>query len=212
MTIGNAIAIQNVIDEKQDVLVSGTTIKTINGTSVLGSGDIVISGGSGGSVDSVNGYTGAVTLTKSDVGLGNVDNTSDANKPVSTAQQTALDLKSNLAGGNTFSGNQICGTTTLTYSSTYDLDLSLNANFEITLTGNITFRNPSATTPIKGQIGTITATQDAIGGRTIAWGTNFKFEGGNAPTYVTTANSISTFVYFVRSPTSIVLIPIVDWK
>lgn len=31
--------------------------------------------------------------TKSDVGLANVDNTSDANKPVSTAQQTALDGK-----------------------------------------------------------------------------------------------------------------------
>ena len=33
--------------------------------------------------------------TKSDVGLGNVDNTSDANKPVSTATQTALSGKSN---------------------------------------------------------------------------------------------------------------------
>jgi hypothetical protein len=32
-------------------------------------------------------------LVKSDVGLGNVDNTTDANKPVSTATQTALDLK-----------------------------------------------------------------------------------------------------------------------
>lgn len=30
-------------------------------------------------------------LTKSSVGLGNVDNTSDANKPVSTAQQAAID-------------------------------------------------------------------------------------------------------------------------
>jgi hypothetical protein len=36
-----------------------------------------------------------VSLVKGDVGLGNVDNTSDANKPVSTATQTALDLKSN---------------------------------------------------------------------------------------------------------------------
>lgn len=35
--------------------------------------------------------------TKADVGLGNVDNTSDANKPVSTATQTALNLKANLA-------------------------------------------------------------------------------------------------------------------
>jgi hypothetical protein len=34
-------------------------------------------------------------LTKSDVGLSNVDNTSDANKPVSTATQSALDLKAN---------------------------------------------------------------------------------------------------------------------
>jgi len=36
-------------------------------------------------------------LSKSSVGLGNVDNTSDANKPVSTAQQTALDLKADIA-------------------------------------------------------------------------------------------------------------------
>ena len=34
-------------------------------------------------------------VTKTQVGLGNVDNTSDANKPVSTAQQTALNLKAN---------------------------------------------------------------------------------------------------------------------
>lgn len=33
-------------------------------------------------------------LTKSAVGLGNVDNTSDASKPISTAAQTALDAKS----------------------------------------------------------------------------------------------------------------------
>lgn len=34
-----------------------------------------------------------VTLNKADVGLGNVDNTSDADKPISTATQTALDAK-----------------------------------------------------------------------------------------------------------------------
>jgi hypothetical protein len=38
-------------------------------------------------------------ITKSDVGLANVDNTSDANKPVSTATQTALDAKLALSGG-----------------------------------------------------------------------------------------------------------------
>jgi hypothetical protein len=39
-------------------------------------------------------FTGTVAgITSTMVGLGNVDNTSDANKPVSTATQTALDLK-----------------------------------------------------------------------------------------------------------------------
>lgn len=41
-----------------------------------------------------------VTLTKADVGLGNVDNTSDANKPISTATQTALNGKqATITGG-----------------------------------------------------------------------------------------------------------------
>ena len=44
-------------------------------------------------VTSVAGRTGAVTLTKTDVGLDQVDNTSDLNKPISTATQGALDLK-----------------------------------------------------------------------------------------------------------------------
>lgn len=48
------------------------------------------------SVLSVAGKTGAVSLEKADVGLGNADNTSDVNKPVSTAQQTALDLKKDI--------------------------------------------------------------------------------------------------------------------
>ena len=43
-------------------------------------------------------FTGTVGgITKSMVGLANVDNTTDANKPVSTATQTALDLKLNLS-------------------------------------------------------------------------------------------------------------------
>ena len=50
-------------------------------------------------------------ITKSDVGLANVDNTTDANKPVSTATQTALDLKANLSGP-TFTGTVVLPSTT----------------------------------------------------------------------------------------------------
>lgn len=42
-----------------------------------------------------------ITLNKADIGLGNVDNTSDANKPVSTATQTALNGKFNNPSGTT---------------------------------------------------------------------------------------------------------------
>lgn len=55
-----------------------------------------VAGGGGGAVDSVNGQTGVVVLTKSSIGLGNVNNTSDLNKPISTATQNALDLKQDI--------------------------------------------------------------------------------------------------------------------
>lgn len=50
-------------------------------------------------VESVNGQTGIVSLNKADINLGNVDNTSDQNKPVSTATQMALNNKLGLTGG-----------------------------------------------------------------------------------------------------------------
>ena len=55
--------------------------------------DSLVEASQSGAVVSVNGETGVVTLDKSDLGLGNVDNTSDANKPISTATQTALNGK-----------------------------------------------------------------------------------------------------------------------
>ena len=65
--------------------------------------DGIASGAQVNTVDSVAGKTGVVTLVKADVGLANVDNTADTAKPVSTAQQTALNLKANLASP-TFTG------------------------------------------------------------------------------------------------------------
>lgn len=44
-------------------------------------------------VISVNGKQNIVVIDKADVGLSNVDNTNDANKPISTATQTALNAK-----------------------------------------------------------------------------------------------------------------------
>ena len=74
-------------------------------------------------------FTGTVAgITKTMVGLGNVDNTTDAGKPVSTATQTALDLKAPKAAPTftgtltaadvTISGNLTVSGTTTTVNTT----------------------------------------------------------------------------------------------
>lgn len=71
-------------------------------------------------VQSVAGKTGSVTLDKSDVSLGNVDNTSDADKPISTATQTALNAKqATLVSGTnikTINGDSLLGSGDITIS------------------------------------------------------------------------------------------------
>ncbi len=80
------------------VATAGTT--AIDGEADWKVGDWIVSNGTAwekidntDQVTSVAGKQGVVTLVKADVGLGNVDDTSDVNKPVSTATQTALNLK-----------------------------------------------------------------------------------------------------------------------
>ena len=73
---------------------TNSAVKSVNGKT----GVVTLVAGEIGAVPTtrtVAGHTlsANVTLVKGDVGLGNVDNTSDADKPVSTATQTALDDK-----------------------------------------------------------------------------------------------------------------------
>jgi hypothetical protein len=66
--------------DASDTIVGATTSQTLTNKTLTGA--------------TITAPTG---LTKSDVGLGNVDNTSDANKPVSTAQAAAIALKLSIA-------------------------------------------------------------------------------------------------------------------
>ena len=78
-------------------------------------------------------------LVKGDVGLGNVDNTSDANKPVSTAGQTALDLKAPLASP-TFTG------TVVLPDNTVALGTKTTGDYVATITGGTGVTSTAATT------------------------------------------------------------------
>ena len=71
-------------------------------------------------VASVNNKTGAVTLAKGDVGLGNVDNTSDVNKPISNATQAALnDKQAKITASGLLKGDGAGGVTTATKGTDY---------------------------------------------------------------------------------------------
>lgn len=75
-------------DEGKTYILTATNPSTLSSWTPL----LTPSGGTG-AITSVNGQTGVVVLGKGDIGLSNVDNTTDLNKPVSTAVQTALDKK-----------------------------------------------------------------------------------------------------------------------
>jgi len=87
----------------------------------------------GGAVASVNGETGVVVLDKTDIGLSNVDNTTDAGKPISTLTQTALDGKQVIMGSDdnyvTNAEKVIVGNTSGTNTGDQDLStLATKAN------------------------------------------------------------------------------------
>lgn len=148
----------------------------------------------GGPVTSVAGKNGIVTLVKGDVGLGNVDNTSDANKPVSSATQTALNLKAAF-GVQTFSGAQRGAFVVLTDAATVAIDLALANQFRLVLGGNRTLGVPSNI--VEGQQGVINVSQDPTGSRTLAYSWVYQWSGGTVGVLSTPGCSRDMLAYSV---------------
>jgi len=77
---------------------------SVTGNPITSSGTLAVAG-AGIASEYIRGDGSLLTLDKSAVGLSNVDNTSDANKPVSTAQATAIALKEDSANKSTSTGD-----------------------------------------------------------------------------------------------------------
>ena len=86
-------------------------------------------------------------------------------------------------------------------AGTHILDLDRNANFQLTLSGNITLANPANLTA--GTTGSIFVIQDGTGSRTVSYGTSWDFIGGTAPTLTTTASAVDRIDYIVLDSTNI---------
>ena len=115
-----------------------------------------------------------------------------------------------LADAQTFTGAQRGEITALTDASSIATNLALSNNFSVTLAGNRTLANPTNT--VAGQSGSIFITQDGTGSRTLAYGTNFKFVAGTAPTLSTAAASVDRIDYVVASATKIHAVASLDVK
>lgn len=98
----------------------------------------------------------------------------------------------------------------LTDGATITPNFAVANNFSVTLGGNRTLANPTNLTA--GQHGVIVITQDGTGGRTLAFGSYWKFPAGSAPTLTTTASAVDVLAYYVESSTRITARLIGDTK
>lgn len=115
------------------------------------------------------------SVTKAQVGLGNVDNTSDANKPISTATQTALNGKqATVTGGaSTITSSNLTANRALVSNGSGKVAVSAVTSTELGyldgVTSNIqTQINAKASTSyVDGLVGDINSALDAINGEVI---------------------------------------------
>jgi hypothetical protein len=150
----------------------------------------------------------SLTLVKGDVGLGNVDNTSDANKPVSTATQTALNLKANLASP-TFTGTVttprlITPNVALTDAATIAVDASLSNHFRVLLTAAVgaTRQLGAPTNPTDGQMITIEVIQSATGTNALTYNAAWGFGADITGATLSTAANKHDFIGAIYNSTS----------
>jgi len=159
--------------------------RTIQGVSFDGSANITVAtAGSGISVTgtaiantgvlSVNGNAGAI----SNVAVTN------AVQSFTVAQRGTVSAL----------GAVSAGTTTLDLATANNFSLSLPAG------GAVTLANPSNQTA--GQSGVVTITQNSGTAATVAFGGNWKFQGG-APSVSTTLSSVNVIAYYVESSSRI---------
>lgn len=88
-------------------------------------------------------------------------------------------------------------------AGTLTLNFATGNNFTATFgAGNLTVANP--TNVSAGQSGVLALTQDSVGGRTVSWGSNWKFAGATAPTLTVTGSAVDLISFIAISATVIV--------
>lgn len=151
-------------------------------------------------------------VTKSQVGLGNVDNVSDINKPISTITQAALNAKANISALPTKASlllNNIDNTSDVNkpISIATQTELGLKANIsDLPTKTSLGLANVNNTTDANKPVSTAQATAIALKQNTLVSGTNIKTFNGisilgsgnintNSAISTSTSNGVKTNEY-----------------
>ena len=195
----------------------GTGLATLTANNVLignGTGSVTfVAPGTNGNVLASNGTAWVSTAAASSGFPITLGNTSIAASSTTTTVGN-LTINNATIGSGTVNASTVTSTTTmsasgnaymtiatLTDGATITPNFGANNNFTVTLGGNRTLAN--ATNLTAGQSGVIYVVQDATGGRTLSYGTIWKFPSNTAPTLSTAANAVDALFYCVRSNVSI---------
>jgi hypothetical protein len=204
---------ENVANKQNSLAVDGTGVKYVTVDAVNAGLDLKANLASPT-------FTGTVSgITKEMVGLANVDNTSDVNKPVSTATQTALNLKNNLISHLEFNNTDltvwnngkgnVISNTMFGDGSGISNTTGVNNNFSGAFSGqnNTTGSNNNFLGAFNGQnnttgsqnnfIGTFSGRNNTVGSSNIFFGTT----SGNLISDGLTANTNSNSSIFLGNDT-----------
>lgn len=219
-TLNNVTAVNVTISSVSTAITAaqgGTGQTSLTANNVIignGTGSVTfVAPGTAGNVLSSNGTTWVSTAAASSGFPITLGNTSIAASSTTTAVGNLTINNANVASGlvnasnvtstttMSASGNAFMTIATLTDGATITPNFGANNNFTVTLGGNRTLAN--ATNLTAGQSGVIYVVQDATGGRTLSYGTMWKFPSNTAPTLSTAANAVDALFYCVRSNVSI---------
>lgn len=137
------------LEQKQDVLVSGTNIKTINGESILGSGNIEIQGGGGGGVGTITcvRLEDKITFTGYDTGFREAFGY--------TSSQSKVLIDESIPGYTHFIVYFLYAFDNETYGPTYskpNLSFTIKSPHKLAQWGLVTFSGENLASPIDIQV------------------------------------------------------------
>lgn len=206
-------ATQVALDAKQATLVSGTNIKTVNSTSLLGAGDVSVeptitkaagyakwTGAAWSFVNetyslSTHNHSGTYQTAQSVTGLVKSSGITRSAAVAGTdyVTPTGVEVLTNktLQAG-VFTDGYTEETAVANTTTAYTVNLANGSVQFLTLTGNCTYTFP---TPAAGKSFTLVQKQDATGSRTVTWPASVKWPGGTAPTITSTASKVDKFVF-----------------